>query len=60
MSGTAIGDWFDKRIPWREAVRKHLTEYYAPKNFNVWYAFGAGASCSGDTNCKRYFFDHEL
>ena len=41
MSGTAIGDWFDKRIPWREAVRKHLTEYYAPKNFNVWYAFGA-------------------
>ena len=38
---TSLGDWFDKRIPWREAVRRHLTEYYAPKNFNVWYAFGA-------------------
>lgn len=38
---TAIGDWLDRRIPWRESVRKHLTEYYAPKNFNAWYAFGA-------------------
>ena len=38
---TSLGDWFDKRIPWREAVRRHLTEYYAPKNFNVWYVFGA-------------------
>ncbi|MGI9297470.1 MAG: cytochrome b [Gammaproteobacteria bacterium] len=38
---TAIGDWLDRRIPWREAVRKHLTEYYAPKNFNTWYAYGA-------------------
>jgi ubiquinol-cytochrome c reductase cytochrome b subunit len=38
---TAIGDWLDKRIPWRETVRKHLTEYYAPKNFNIWYVFGA-------------------
>ena len=28
-------------MPWREAVRRHLTEYYAPKNFNVWYVFGA-------------------
>ena len=36
-----FGDWLDRRIPWREAMRKHLTEYYAPKNFNGWYAFGA-------------------
>ena len=36
-----LGDWLDRRIPWREALRKHLTEYYAPKNFNFWYAFGA-------------------
>ena len=36
-----LGDWLDRRIPWREAMRKHLTEYYAPKNFNFWYAFGA-------------------
>ena len=36
-----LGDWLDRRIPWRESMRKHLTEYYAPKNFNFWYAFGA-------------------
>ena len=35
-----IGDWLDRRIPWRNTVRKHLTEYYAPKNFNFWYGFG--------------------
>ena len=40
-NGVSLGDWLDKRIPWRESVRKHLTEYYAPKNFNGWYAFGA-------------------
>lgn len=39
--GTALGDWLDARIPWRQTVRKHLTEYYAPKNFNFWYGFGA-------------------
>jgi ubiquinol-cytochrome c reductase cytochrome b subunit len=22
------------------AYRKHMTEYYAPKNFNIWYIFG--------------------
>lgn len=38
---SSFGDWLDKRLPWRETVRKHLTEYYAPKNFNAWYAFGA-------------------
>lgn len=38
---TALGDWLNKRIPWRESVRKHLTQYYAPKNFNTWYAYGA-------------------
>ncbi len=37
----SFGDWLDYRIPWRKAVRKHLTEYYAPKNFNFWYIFGA-------------------
>ena len=38
---TSLGDWLDKRIPWRDSIRRHLTEYYAPKNFNVWYGFGA-------------------
>ena len=41
QKGASLGDWLDRRIPWRAAVRKHLTEYYAPKNFNFWYSFGA-------------------
>jgi len=34
-------EWIDKRYPWTEFMRKHLSEYYAPKNFNFWYFFGS-------------------
>ena len=38
----ALWDWFDARMPSVAAeYRKHLTEYYAPKNFNFWYFFGS-------------------
>ncbi len=33
--------WIDQRFPLMETWRKHLTEYYAPKNFNFWYYFGS-------------------
>lgn len=33
--------WIDKRYPWTEFWKKHLSEYYAPKNFNFWYFFGS-------------------
>jgi ubiquinol-cytochrome c reductase cytochrome b subunit len=33
--------WIDQRFPLMENWRKHLTEYYAPKNFNFWYYFGS-------------------
>ncbi|MET0331562.1 MAG: cytochrome bc complex cytochrome b subunit [Dyella sp.] len=37
-----LGDWFNERAPGLMPVyRKHLTEYYAPKNFNLWYYFGS-------------------
>ncbi|MBL6879349.1 cytochrome b N-terminal domain-containing protein [Burkholderiales bacterium] len=32
--------WIDERFPMSKMVREHLTEYYAPKNFNFWYFFG--------------------
>ncbi|MEY3182973.1 MAG: Cytochrome b/b6 [Pseudomonadota bacterium] len=32
--------WVDERFPLTSMVQKHLTQYYAPKNFNVWYYFG--------------------
>ena len=38
----ALWDWFDARMPSAaEEFRKHMAEYYAPKNFNFWYFFGA-------------------
>ena len=33
--------WIDQRFPLMENWRTHLTEYYAPKNFNFWYYFGS-------------------
>ncbi len=39
---TAVWNWIDERMPSiGEEYRKHLSEYYAPKNFNFWYYFGA-------------------
>jgi len=36
-----IADWVNERAPSMMPVyRKHMTEYYAPKNFNFWYYFG--------------------
>jgi ubiquinol-cytochrome c reductase cytochrome b subunit len=33
--------WIDERMPTlMSEYKKHLSEYYAPKNFNVWYIFG--------------------
>ena len=33
--------WVDKRFPLTANIKAHVTEYYAPKNFNVWYFFGS-------------------
>ena len=33
-------DWVDARLPVTETYEKHLSKYYAPKNFNFWYFFG--------------------
>ncbi len=38
---TGLAGWFDQRMPTvMTEYKKHLSEYYAPKNFNVWYIFG--------------------
>ena len=37
-----VMDWVNARAPGMMPVyRKHMTEYYAPKNFNFWYYFGS-------------------
>ena len=34
-------DWVDERFPLTSNWKAHLSEYYAPKNFNFWYFFGS-------------------
>ena len=37
----ALLGWVDARFPLTSNWKAHLSEYYAPKNFNVWYYFGS-------------------
>jgi len=37
----ALLQWIDDRFPLSTLWREHLSEYYAPKNFNFWYYFGS-------------------
>jgi ubiquinol-cytochrome c reductase cytochrome b subunit len=42
--GTLVGnvvEWVDARFPMTSMWKAHLSEYYAPKNFNFWYFFGS-------------------
>ena len=42
MSKTAaLVQWIDERFPLTSTIKQHLSEYYAPKNFNFWYYFGS-------------------
>ena len=34
-------NWVDNRFPLSKLWKEHLSEYYAPKNFNFWYFFGS-------------------
>lgn len=36
--------WIDARLPVTETYEKHMSKYYAPKNFNFWYYFGVLAT----------------
>ncbi|MHB1514236.1 MAG: cytochrome b [Acidiferrobacteraceae bacterium] len=36
-----FADWLNDRFPAREMMREHMTEYYAPKNFNILYYTGS-------------------
>ncbi len=44
-AGAPIGEqvmtWVDNRFPATKLYKEHLSEYYAPKNFNFWYFFGS-------------------
>lgn len=34
-------NWIDARFPLRKTWNEHAAQYYAPKNFNIWYVFGS-------------------
>ncbi|PRD66952.1 cytochrome b [Malikia granosa] len=41
-TGEKVANWFENRFPSAFAgYKQHLSEYYAPKNFNFWYFFGS-------------------
>jgi ubiquinol-cytochrome c reductase cytochrome b subunit len=38
---SSLMNWVDDRFPATKLWKEHLSEYYAPKNFNFWYFFGS-------------------
>ncbi len=38
---TKLIGWIDERFPLVSTWKEHVSEYYAPKNFNFWYFFGS-------------------
>jgi len=44
VTTTGLIGWIDERFPLTSNWKAHLSEYYAPKNFNIWYFFGSLAT----------------
>jgi ubiquinol-cytochrome c reductase cytochrome b subunit len=40
-AGEKFMNWVDNRFPATKLFKEHMSEYYAPKNFNFWYMFGS-------------------
>jgi len=40
-AGQRLLTWVDNRFPLSKLYNEHLGQYYAPKNFNIWYVFGS-------------------
>jgi ubiquinol-cytochrome c reductase cytochrome b subunit len=40
-AGAKTLNWIDNRFPLSKLFKEHMSEYYAPKNFNIWYIFGS-------------------
>ena len=38
--GAKLMTWVDNRFPASQLFKDHMSEYYAPKNFNIFYVFG--------------------
>jgi ubiquinol-cytochrome c reductase cytochrome b subunit len=40
-AGAKLMTWVDNRFPATKMFKEHMSEYYAPKNFNWWYIYGS-------------------
>lgn len=40
-AGAKLLNWVDNRFPLSKLFEEHMSAYYAPKNFNIWYIFGS-------------------
>jgi ubiquinol-cytochrome c reductase cytochrome b subunit len=40
-AGEKMMNWVDNRFPATSLFKAHMSEYYASKNLNIWYVFGA-------------------
>ncbi|HCL68275.1 MAG TPA: cytochrome b, partial [Gammaproteobacteria bacterium] len=38
---TGVIGWVDQRLSIMDAWNTHLAQYWASKNFNIWYFFGS-------------------
>jgi ubiquinol-cytochrome c reductase cytochrome b subunit len=45
--------WIEDRLPVFSFLAAHTTRYYSPKNFNIWYLFGALAGWRWSTSWSR-------
>ena len=36
-----LWSWINQRLPVEAFLRASAVDYYAPKNFNIWYFFGS-------------------
>src|SRR5215204_2419309 len=43
-AGRRLLTWVDNRFPLSKLYNEHMAQYYAPKNFNIWYVFGGLAT----------------
>ena len=53
--------WVDERFPLSSFIKNHLTEYYAPKNFNFWYfLWSVSIIYICNANFNGYFLNNVL
>ena len=59
-AGEKLMNWVDNRFPATSLFKAHMSEYYASKNLNIWYVFGALSLLACHSNRHRHFLGDAL